>query len=108
MSGGRAAIAGTNGNCVEVGWRTSSYSAVNGDCVEVAPAPDRVLVRDSKDRDSPALAVPTPPGGPSCTPSPTDRWRAKGCLPYERPVQAAAAIWSDGDFGSVDGQRAIL
>ncbi|MGH3872014.1 MAG: DUF397 domain-containing protein [Pseudonocardiaceae bacterium] len=47
------------GACVEVGWRTSSYSA-NGDaCVEVAPAPQGVLVRDSKDRDGPALTVPT-------------------------------------------------
>ncbi len=43
-------------------WHTSSYSSTyNGDCVEVAPAPDRVLVRDSKDPDGPALAVPTPP-----------------------------------------------
>ena len=47
-----------NGNCVQVGWRTSSYS--NGACVQVAPAPDRVLVRDSKDPDGPALTVPTP------------------------------------------------
>ncbi len=49
-----------NGACVQVGWRTSSYSCGNGDCVEVAPAPDRVLVRDSKDPDGPALAVSTP------------------------------------------------
>jgi uncharacterized protein DUF397 len=41
-------------------WRTSSYSGPNGDCVEVAPAPQGVLVRDSKDRTGPALAVPTP------------------------------------------------
>ena len=47
--------------CVQVGWRTSSYSTNNGDCVQVAPAPGRVLVRDSKDPDGPALAVPTPP-----------------------------------------------
>jgi hypothetical protein len=40
-------------------WRTSSYSAAHGGCVEVAPAPERVLVRDSKDPDGPALAFPT-------------------------------------------------
>ena len=40
-------------------WRTSSYSANGGDCVEVAPAPEGVLVRDSKDRTGPAVAVPT-------------------------------------------------
>ncbi len=41
-------------------WHTSSYSYGNGNCVQVAPAPDRVLVRDSKDPDGPALTVPTP------------------------------------------------
>ena len=41
-------------------WHTSSYSYGNGACVQVAPAPDRVLVRDSKDPEGPALAVPTP------------------------------------------------
>lgn len=45
--------------CVQVGWRTSSYSTGDGACVQVAPAPDRVLVRDSKDPDGPALTVPT-------------------------------------------------
>lgn len=49
-----------NGDCVQVGWRTSSYSAGSGNCVQVAPAPDRVLVRDSKDPGGPALAVPAP------------------------------------------------
>jgi Domain of unknown function (DUF397) len=49
-----------NGACVQVGWRTSSYSYGSGDCVQVAPAPDRVLLRDSKDPDGPALTVPTP------------------------------------------------
>ena len=47
-----------SGACVEVGWRTSSYSLESGNCVEVAPAPDGVLVRDTKDRDGPALSVP--------------------------------------------------
>ncbi|MGH3612142.1 MAG: DUF397 domain-containing protein [Pseudonocardia sp.] len=46
------------GTCVEVGWRTSSHSPNGGDCVEVAPAPQGVRVRDSKDRDGPALAFP--------------------------------------------------
>ncbi|MGH4013610.1 MAG: DUF397 domain-containing protein [Pseudonocardiaceae bacterium] len=40
-------------------WHTSSYSVGSGNCVEVAPAPHVVLVRDSKDRDGPALAVPS-------------------------------------------------
>jgi Domain of unknown function (DUF397) len=40
-----------------IAWRKSSYSAESGACVEVAPTPDRVLVRDSKDPDGPALAV---------------------------------------------------
>jgi hypothetical protein len=41
-------------------WRTSSYSGGSGDCVQVSPTVDRVLVRDSKDPDGPALTVPTP------------------------------------------------
>jgi uncharacterized protein DUF397 len=49
-----------NGACVQVGWRTSSYSCGNGDCVQVAPAADRVLLRDSKNPDGPALTLPTP------------------------------------------------
>jgi len=40
-------------------WRTSSYTANGSACVEVAAAPAGVLVRDSKDPDGPALAVPT-------------------------------------------------
>ncbi|MBV8539570.1 MAG: DUF397 domain-containing protein [Pseudonocardiales bacterium] len=38
-------------------WRTSSYTAGHGNCVQVAPAPGRVLVRDSKNPDGPAVAV---------------------------------------------------
>jgi len=41
-------------------WHTSSYSHGGDACVEVAPAPQGVLVRDSKDRNGPALTVPTP------------------------------------------------
>ncbi len=41
-------------------WQKSSYSCSNGGCVEVAPTPDRVLVRDSKDPAGPTLTVPTP------------------------------------------------
>ncbi|MCM4078289.1 DUF397 domain-containing protein [Paractinoplanes hotanensis] len=36
-------------------WRKSSGS-LNGDCVEVAPLPDGVAVRDSKNPDGPMLA----------------------------------------------------
>nr|MDT0658579.1 DUF397 domain-containing protein [Micromonospora sp. DSM 115978] len=37
-------------------WRVSSRSANSSSCVEVADnLPDRVLVRDSKDRTGPAL-----------------------------------------------------
>ena len=39
-------------------WRTSSYTYANGNCVEVAPTPDGVLVRDSKNRTGPALTFP--------------------------------------------------
>lgn len=39
-------------------WIKSSYSGGNGgECVEVAPTPISVHVRDSKDRDRPALSV---------------------------------------------------
>ncbi|MGH3823892.1 MAG: DUF397 domain-containing protein [Pseudonocardiaceae bacterium] len=48
------------GDCVEIGWRTSSYSNGGAVCVEVAPTPDAVLLRDSKDRTGPALTIPTP------------------------------------------------
>ncbi|HSL09459.1 MAG TPA: DUF397 domain-containing protein [Pseudonocardiaceae bacterium] len=47
-----------SGNCVEVGRRTSNYSGGSGNCMEVAPTADAVLVRASKERDGPALAVP--------------------------------------------------
>ncbi|MGH3772692.1 MAG: DUF397 domain-containing protein, partial [Pseudonocardiaceae bacterium] len=46
--------------CVEVGWRTSSYTGPHGACVEIAPGPDAVLIRDSKNRTGPALSLPTP------------------------------------------------
>jgi hypothetical protein len=41
-------------------WRTSSYTAGSGNCVEVAPATagGTVLVRDTKYREGPVLAVP--------------------------------------------------
>ncbi|NJP45060.1 DUF397 domain-containing protein [Actinacidiphila epipremni] len=38
-----------------VEWRTSSYSGGNGQCVEVASAAEAVAIRDSKDREGPAL-----------------------------------------------------
>ncbi|MFG1913597.1 DUF397 domain-containing protein [Micromonospora sp. NPDC048898] len=36
-------------------WRTSSRSGGEGDCVEVAGFADAIGVRDSKDRQGPAL-----------------------------------------------------
>ncbi|MEU6278061.1 DUF397 domain-containing protein [Streptomyces populi] len=45
-----------NGPALE--WIKSSYSTPDGpDCVEVAPAQDRVLVRDSKNPDGPRLSL---------------------------------------------------
>lgn len=40
-------------------WRKSSRSTNTSNCVEVAYAQDAVAVRDSKDPDGPALAVPS-------------------------------------------------
>ncbi|WP_329519882.1 DUF397 domain-containing protein [Spirillospora sp. NBC_01491] len=39
-------------------WRTSARSQQNGACVEVAPTPDAVAVRDSRDQDGPVLLLP--------------------------------------------------
>jgi len=44
----------SNGNCVEIKFRTSSRSS-GGECVEVAACVHEVLVRDSKDRGGPVL-----------------------------------------------------
>jgi Domain of unknown function (DUF397) len=55
-----SSYSGGSGDCVQVGWRTSSYSYGSGNCVQVAPALDRVLLRDSKNPDGPALSFPTP------------------------------------------------
>lgn len=52
---------GSGGECIEIAynWRTSTHSgASGGDCVEVAIHPTTVHIRDSKDPEGPALAVP--------------------------------------------------
>ncbi|HEV2782317.1 MAG TPA: DUF397 domain-containing protein [Actinophytocola sp.] len=38
-----------------ISWRKSSFSGTQGNCVEVAQAPARVLVRDSKNISGPTL-----------------------------------------------------
>jgi hypothetical protein len=39
-------------------WRTSTFSGGNGSCVEVATnLPDIIAIRDSKDRQGPALVL---------------------------------------------------
>ncbi|WIV60990.1 DUF397 domain-containing protein [Amycolatopsis nalaikhensis] len=42
-------------------WRKSSYSTNGGECVEVALGRPQVLVRDTKDREGGAIAVPAGP-----------------------------------------------
>ncbi|MFP1630005.1 DUF397 domain-containing protein [Streptomyces sp. 5K101] len=39
-------------------WQKSSRSSADGQCLEVAPTPDGIEVRDSKDPDGPVLAFP--------------------------------------------------
>ncbi|MFJ6195625.1 DUF397 domain-containing protein [Micromonospora sp. NPDC092111] len=39
-------------------WRKSSHSGDEGACVELAPLPDRIAVRDSKDPTGPVLLFP--------------------------------------------------
>lgn len=43
------------GQCVEVAFHKSSFSIPGKECVEVSQVADRVLVRDSKDPQGPAL-----------------------------------------------------
>lgn len=39
-------------------WRTSTYSGSHNNCVEIAPVPDRVAIRDTKNRAAGTIAVP--------------------------------------------------
>ncbi|MFC5028472.1 DUF397 domain-containing protein [Streptomyces sp. DSM 41987] len=58
----KSSYSGSNGgDCVEVAydWRKSTHSGSSGgECVEVAIHPTTVHIRDSKDPQGPALAVP--------------------------------------------------
>ncbi|NEA55448.1 DUF397 domain-containing protein [Streptomyces sp. SID13666] len=52
---------GSGGECIEIAydWRKSTHSGgEGGECVEVAIHPTTVHIRDSKDPQGPALAVP--------------------------------------------------
>ncbi|TXC97718.1 DUF397 domain-containing protein [Streptomyces sp. ISID311] len=56
----KSSYSGSNNNdCIEVAWQKSSYSdSSNGhDCVEVAPTPDTIRIRDSKNPHGPQLRV---------------------------------------------------
>ena len=57
----KSSYSGTSGgNCVEIGqsWRKSTYSGTSGNsCVEVGQA-SGVVIRDTTDREGPALAFP--------------------------------------------------
>lgn len=51
---------GGDGDCIEVAlsWHKSSYSGASGDdCLEVATSPTTIHIRDSKNRQGPALAL---------------------------------------------------
>ncbi len=45
----------TSNGDVDVQWRKASASSSNGTCVELAPVPEGVAVRDSKDPLGPVL-----------------------------------------------------
>ncbi|NYT93907.1 DUF397 domain-containing protein [Salinispora sp. H7-4] len=53
-------------------WRTSSHSGDEGACVEIATLPQVVGVRDSKDRNGPALLF-TPAAWTTFTAAPPRR-----------------------------------
>ncbi|MGW1199923.1 DUF397 domain-containing protein [Streptomyces sp. NPDC002536] len=49
------------GACIEVAWLKSSYSTPEGQaCVEIAALPEKVGIRDSKNRSRPAITIPAP------------------------------------------------
>lgn len=56
----KSSFSGGDTDCVEVAWRTSSYSGGgNSNCVEVGLDPARARVRDSKNVSGPTLSFPT-------------------------------------------------
>lgn len=51
----KSSFCGSGGNCVEVGYKISTFCHTGG-CVEVGMPAGEVLVRDTKDRSRPALS----------------------------------------------------
>ncbi|MFE1506609.1 DUF397 domain-containing protein [Streptomyces sp. NPDC058726] len=49
---------GSHQDTIELDWFKSSHSGGNAtECVECAITPERILVRDTKDRNAPAVGV---------------------------------------------------
>lgn len=81
----------SGGGCVELNFVTSSYCTLNDGCVEAARGDEAVLLRDSKDPQSPILSFTR------------DEWAA-----FVLGVKAGEFDWagSEGDDGAPTGSAA--